>query len=119
LIKKHHLAQRRSNGAAAPVPPARRDAISALRTRPQEVSSCDDRAFGEFAKRCRLIQWRRERLAEPLELGAPEIVVCNERRMLRAAIVALEEYSETHAVSDVRRAGSRRREIAQTGSESQ
>jgi hypothetical protein len=54
-----------------------------------------------------------------LELGAPEIVVCNERRTLRAAIVALEEYSETHAVSDVRRAGSRRREIAQTGSESQ
>lgn len=101
------------------MPPARRDAISALRTRPQEVSSCDDPAFGEFAKRCRLIQWRRERLAEPLELGAPEIVVCNERRMLRAAIVALEEYSETHAVSNVRRAGSRRREIAQTGSESQ
>src|SRR3546814_2672927 len=75
-------------------------------------------AFGEFTKRCRLIQWRRERLEEPLELGAPEIVVCNERRMLRAAIVALEEYSETHAVSDVRRAGSHRREIAQTGSES-
>jgi hypothetical protein len=39
--------------------------------------------------------------------------------MLRAAIVALEEYSEIHAVSDVRRAGTRRREIAQTGSESQ
>src|SRR3546814_2709840 len=79
LIKKHHLAQKRSNGAAAPVPPARRDAISALRTRPQEASSCDDPAFGEFAKRCRLIQWRRERLEEPLELGAPEIDVCNER----------------------------------------
>jgi hypothetical protein len=113
------LRKEETNDAEAPMPPACRDAISALRTRPQEVSSCDDPAFGEFAKRCRLIQWRRERLAELLELGAPEIVVCNERRMLRAAIVALEEYSETIAVSKVRRAGGRRREIAQTGSESQ
>src|SRR3546814_3047410 len=90
LDKKHHLAQKRSNGAAAPVPPARRDAISALRTRPQEASSCDDPAFGEFAKRCRLIQWRRERLEEPLELGAPEIDVCNERRMLGSICHQLE-----------------------------
>src|SRR3546814_7322774 len=81
---------KRSNGAAAPVPPARRDAISALRTRPQEASSCDDPAFGEFAKRCRLIQWRRERLEEPLELGAPEIDVCNERRMLGSICHQLE-----------------------------
>src|SRR3546814_7599353 len=42
LDKKHHFAQRRSNSAAAPVPPARREAISALRTRPQGVSRSEE-----------------------------------------------------------------------------